>query len=438
MRVRRLCGVVVCLTVSTWSVSCGRPAPSSPSQLPGEASGPVDVLLFGSPTEIKAYRELVAAFITAHPDHEVRLIEAADRDDLLTRLSTSFAGGTPPDLFLINYRFYKQFAAKGVLEPLGPKLDSSTVFRQADFFDVALNAFRSAGVIQCMPQNVSSLVVYVNKNMFTEAGLALPAGNWTWDELLVAAKALTKDRDGDGAVDQYGLGVEPSVIRLAPMVWSAGGEVVDDPERPTRFTLDSPASKRALQFFLDLKFVHNVIPNELEFEATDNETRFVNGRLGMTLQSRRSTSLFRSIKNFDWDVVALPTFDEPAGILHADGYCIPKASRRQAAAWRFLEFAVGPEGAPVLARTGRTVPSLISVANSDAFLNPEAKPANSKTFVEGIPSIRPLPAVSTWPAIEKEADLIIEVGLWRERKPAEQLAQELDTATSSLFARAER
>ena len=39
------------------------------------------------------------------------------------------------------------------------------------------------------------------------------------------------------------------------------------------------------------------------------------------------------------------------------------------AAWRFVEFALGPEGAPVIAKTGRTVPSLKSVAESDAFLD---------------------------------------------------------------------
>ena len=423
--------------MSSALVSCGKPVASSTGAVPDDSSGPVDVLLFGSPSEIKAYRELVSAFVAAHPGQEVRLIEAADRDDLLTRLSTSFAGGTPPDLFLINYRFYKQFAAKGVLEPIGPKLDASSVFRPSDFFEVALEAFRMADVVQCVPQNVSSLVVYVNKNMFAEAGVTPPSGGWTWQDLLAAAKALTKDRDGDGAVDQYGLGVEPSVLRVAPMVWSAGGELVDDQTRPTRFSLDSPPAQRALQFFLDLKFVHNVIPNELEFEATDNETRFVNGRLAMTLQSRRSTSLFRSIKDFDWDVVSLPTFDVPAGVLHADGYCMPKASRHKQAAWQFLEFAVGPEGAPILARTGRTVPSLISVANSDAFLNPGAKPANSRAFLDGIPSIRSLPLVSNWPTIEKEADLIIEVGLWRERKSAEQVAREVDAATSPLFASAE-
>ena len=96
----------------------------------------------------------------------VNLVEASDRDDLLARLSTSFAGGDPPDLFLLNYRFYGQFAARGVLEPIEQRVDDSEVFQQEDFYDIALDAFRFGGTLTCLPQNISSLVVYYNRDLF--------------------------------------------------------------------------------------------------------------------------------------------------------------------------------------------------------------------------------------------------------------------------------
>ncbi len=107
----------------------------------------------------------------------VKLIEASDRDDLLARLSTSFAGGSPPDLFLLNYRFYGQFAARNVLEPIEGRLEGSDAFDEADFYPQALDAFRFDGELVCLPQNISSLVVYFNRALFrqeqarTEAGL---------------------------------------------------------------------------------------------------------------------------------------------------------------------------------------------------------------------------------------------------------------------------
>ena len=69
-----------------------------------------------------------------------------------------------------------------------------------------------------------------------------------------------------------------------------------------------------------------------------------------------------------------------------------KASQNKDAAWSFMEFALGPEGAPDRRRSGRTVPSLKSVAESDAFLDPSVKPANSQVFLDTIPVIQQVPS----------------------------------------------
>ena len=126
----------------------------------GSGSGSISFLVFGDPPEIDAYRTLIAAFERAEPDIDVELIEASDREDLIARLSTSIAGGSPPDLFLMNYRFYGQFAARGALEPLEPYVERSDEFELADFYEQAVDAFRWNGRVTCLPQNISSLVVY--------------------------------------------------------------------------------------------------------------------------------------------------------------------------------------------------------------------------------------------------------------------------------------
>ena len=76
------------------------------------------------------------------------------------------------------------------------------------------------------------------------------------------------------------------MIRLAPFVWSNGGEIVDDERRPTRFTLDTPEAPQALQDFLDLRAAYGVVPTDEEVEAEDDEARFANGRLGDVLSTR--------------------------------------------------------------------------------------------------------------------------------------------------------
>ncbi len=85
-----------------------------------------------------------------------------------------------------------------MLEPLGPYLDQSSLIREEDFYPETIAPFRWNGTLMCIPQNLSSLVVYYNKNLFDEAGLAYPSADWTWEGFLQTALALTKDTDGDG------------------------------------------------------------------------------------------------------------------------------------------------------------------------------------------------------------------------------------------------
>ena len=436
MKLSRSVALVAMLALLPVAASCGGSDDEGGGGQAGEVSGSISFLVFGEPEELKAYRNLIRAFKTESPNATVKLVEASDRDDLLARLSTSFAGGDPPDLFLLNYRFYGQFAARDVLEPIEERVDDSEVFAQEDFYEQALDAFRFEGTLTCLPQNISSLVVYYNRDLFEQAGVAEPEEGWTWNDMVEKALKLTKDTDGDGNPDQFGLGVEPSIIRIAPFVWSNGGEIVDSEDGPIRFTLDTPEAVEAMQAFFDLRRKHLVIPSEEEIESEDDEARFLNGTTAMVLSSRRSTPSFRTITKFDWDVAALPQHEEPAGILHSDAYCMTTASENKDAAWRFMEFALGPEGQRITAESGRTVPSLKEVSESSAFLDPGAKPASSRVFIDTIPVIKRVPHVSTWPEIEDAAEGILEGGLY-EKVDAEQVAKQLDEATREIFARAE-
>ena len=229
--------------------------------------------------------------------------------------------------------------------------------------------------------------------------LATPAQTAS-DWLGATAQALTQDMDSDGATDIYGFGTEATIVRMAPFVWMNGGDLVDDPAAPTKLALDTPASRAALAWFIALQTTHKVTPDGVAEAAESSESRFVNGRLAMFIDSRRAVPEFRTIEAFDWDVAALPVGKSPASILHSDAFCIAAAGQYKDAAWTFLEFANAIAGQTVLAQTGRTVPSRMALAESPVFLDPQAKPANSQAFLNAIPGIRNLPIMSTWSDIE--------------------------------------
>jgi multiple sugar transport system substrate-binding protein len=371
-----------------------------------EAGDAVNLLfvLFGDAVETAGYQEMIDDFEAENPDVRITLSPVATQDDLLAKLSTGFAGGSPPDVFLINYRRYGQFAAEGALEPVGPYLDASDVISVDDFAETAMAPFSfDGGPLLCLPQNISSLQVYYNVDLFEQARVPLPEAGWTWDDFLAAAQALTSD-------GQYGLGIEPSIIRIAPFVWSNGAELVNDQEDPSRLTLGEGPAREALDFFLDLRLVHEVTPPQREELSQDAESRFLAGGLGMYLNSRRVVPTLRTITEFTWDVAPLPVAPggEPSTILHGDAYCMSAAAEHHDETWRFIEYANSPAGQTVLAESGRTVPSRLDVAGSDAFLNPGEPPASAQVFLDVVPYVRPVPVTASWLRAEQEADTILE------------------------------
>jgi multiple sugar transport system substrate-binding protein len=404
----------------------------------GEVSGTVRLFAFGDPEELQAFKNVIAAFEQEEPDVDVQLVETSDRDDLIARVSTSIAGGKPPELFLINYRFFGQFAARDVLEPLEERLESSDVFEEGDFYAGPLDAFRFGEdrTITCLPQNASSLVTYYNRDLFEAAGVPEPEDDWTWKDFTDRAVALTEDTNGDGTTDVHGAGIEASLIRLAPFLWSNGAELVKDDL--SGFDLGTPEAAEVLDQFFSLHVNYRAIPGEEEEESEDSEARFMNGRMAMYFDSRRATPGFRTITGFDWDVAPLPRFDEPSSILHSDAYCMPRGAENKDAAWRFVEFALGPDGQRITAEAGRTVPSLKSVAGTEAFLDPDAKPARSQVFLDNLDHVRAVPSISTWPEIEDVAGVFLEEAMYEEGELPSEVARQLDAKAQGPFARAER
>ncbi|MDQ3514048.1 MAG: sugar ABC transporter substrate-binding protein [Chloroflexota bacterium] len=392
---------------------------------PQDLAGQVTFQTWGSAGELAAYEQVVEAFEVQYPNITVSLVHVPDQADHFAELRRGFASGTSSDVFLLNYRNVGPIAASGDLTPVGPRLRESAAIAEDDYFEPALDAFRYRdGELTCLPQNLSSLVVYYNHDLFEANRVTLPTAEWTWQQFLDAATALTKDLDADGVPDQYGLATEPSLIRAAPFVWQAGGELVDDIQQPTTLTLDTPEARAGLQYFLDLSVTNRVVPSRQANDEQAPVDRFVAGGAAMLLESRQAVPALREGAAFDWDVAPLPRGQTEAGMLHGAGFCMSARTIDQDAAWAFMEFAGGPNGQTILSQTGRIVPSLKSVASGPNFAGvptgtgtPVAQgggPANTAVFVDTIPTIRRVPTTSTWPEIENTLDVLLERAFYGE------------------------
>jgi multiple sugar transport system substrate-binding protein len=365
------------------------------SDASGEPAGrtSIRVQVSGEPEETAVYAAVATAYTNAHPGTKVEVVEVPEKSDHLARLSTSFAAGNPPEVFLVNFREYAQFVARGAIEPAGPLLEERGL-DVGDYFPQPVDAFTYDGALQCMPQNVSSLVVYYNSGLFADRGVPAPRPGWTFEDFVRTARQLTDPKAG-----LHGVGLSADLIRLAPFVWSAGGDIVDDTNRPTAFTLDTPQARVGVDAVVGL-VRDGLVPSEEDIAAQNLQTRFVTGKLGMLLSSRREVPTLREVEGLEWNVASLPVIDKPASILHSDAYCISAGGGDVKAAADFVSFAVGQQGQTIAALGGRTVPSLKAVADSPAFLDPSRAPESSQVFLDAIPLIRRTPVTPSWPEIE--------------------------------------
>ncbi len=381
--------VATALSVSLLAVACGS-EDEKRAITGGSLTGTITVAAAGGGGEIGALKDMAAAFEKDHPGTTVVVDGVDAAGELTAKLATAFAAGSPPDVFVINYRRMGAIAAKNVIEP--PPAGATD-----GLYPGPLSAFTFDGTLLCRPSNASSMVVYLNTALFAQAGVPVPEKGWTWDDMLGTATALK-------AKGVKAIGFETGLIRLAPFVWSNGGEIVDSTEAPTSVDLSAAPAKEAVQFLLDLQ---ETGLSATDRAAQDPEDAFSAGKVAMFLDSRRAVPGLRKTEGLAFDVIGVPTKKTAVSVLHSDAYCVSKAGKNKALADAFSAYAVTGAGAVVLAESGRTVPVKQSVGESAAFLAPDRAPAHAQVFLDQVASLRPLPHVPTWNEAEGVAEEIL-------------------------------
>ena len=342
---------------------------------PAFAKTTVTVASWGSQAEIELYNQAFKAFMEKNPNIEVKLLHIPSRD-YWTKLSAMFAAGKAPDLIFINNINFPAFAAKGLLVPLEPYIQKDD-FDTGMYYQGILDAFKWEGKLYVLPRDVSNLVLYYNRDLFKKAGLPDPDPNWTWDDFLKMAKALTVEKNGKRV--QWGLSFYTYFLFWEPWVWSNGGRFFS-PDH-TKFMLNSPASVEGLQFYVDLRYKHHVAPTPAETADQSAFGMFLNQRTAMIVDGRWRVPTLKKKAKFDWDIVPFPR-GKAGSIVDIDGsgWGITKAAKDKEAAWKVLKFLAGPEGALIFTKGGLIIPAI----GYDP-LNPEATNKVLKAFFQPPP-----------------------------------------------------
>lgn len=276
-----------------------------------------------------------AAIFTEKTGIEVEAI-ATTWNEFETRIRTMISGGLPFDVFRVDQARAYQSMALGFSMPLNQ-------FIERDGFDtrafpepvIYYWAYEPLGDLYSIPYELSSTVLWYSASHFREAGLDLLPHEWNhpdlqWDHFVNVAKRLTRDVNGDGIVDRYGLAYPSGWGWLYVGIW---GQQWVDP-RTNRFLGATPELVNAINKWMELSLVHGVTPRWGEHQGVE-----------ASMSIGQTPGLFAADPaGYGLKVAPMPWGTQSAMQGGINGWAISKTSQNPDAAWEFIKFFTAGEG----------------------------------------------------------------------------------------------
>jgi multiple sugar transport system substrate-binding protein len=298
---------------------------------------PVQIVRFlqneTDPPSITFYNKAIAEFEKENPGIKIQM-ESVSTDGRLQKVSAALRAKTMPEVFKLLSEERVEFARKGYLVPLDAMIKD---IGESDFVDGTLA--RVDGKTYDVPYTINTFnVLFYRQDLLKAANLQPPK---TWDELLSAARVLTKG-DTLGFIFPAGQNRMNS-LAFASLMWSAGGTFFD---KDLKVSFNNPGTIAALKF---LKSLTPYVPKGVvSYSYSDMINGYLTGKVAMDVYAPRLiANAETTLPDLAAKTSAAPTPAGPTGIgvkfMSSNGYAIasPKVgAKNTAAAMKFLKFIV--------------------------------------------------------------------------------------------------
>lgn len=416
----------------------GEPSTSSTADPTGATGEPVTLrfAVYGDEALVASYTELAEAFTRSNPRITVDVLAARDATAAQRDLQSTEADGLPPDVFLSASDQLPRLVSEARVQPVDTLLEDRGIEFGDGYQREGLEAFSADSALQCMPHDVSPLVVYYNERLLdpsqlvddvTDPGPTARSG-WSFDQFSLAARRIARGGTANG------VHIEPDLEMLAPFIWSGGGDLVDDLEEPTSLALSGDDTRAVLEALLTLFRDQGVTPTRAQLSRKDAVQRFARGRLGMILGTRGVTPQLRAARGLDFEAFPLPNLGSYRTVSSITGYCISSTTSHVEEAADLVAFAAGREGASITSRSGYVVPANVTVVTSPAFTQPTRQPRNAFLFSETVRRADETPRVAGWPKVVRETRPLLEQMYYARVINLDVLLPQIDLRSQTILA----
>ena len=346
------------------------------------------------------YEALIAQFNQEHPSIEVKM-DIQPWDTLAQKLPAAFATGTGPDIATPDYNVatIRQYAKAGTILPLDDAYGAGDGKVETAAMPAAvIDGFTVDGKLYAVPANFATLLLYYNKDLFAQAGVANPPA--TMDEFRDAAVKLTKRTVPASRPSTVGARRSPDHLHVAHLDLGRRGR---HSRRQGCSALASPETIAAVKSWADLIVNQGISPVGETGQGADN--LFAAGKAAMEMNGPWAAGQYKTA-GVNFDVAPIPVGSAgPVTLASTVPMVVSKSTEHKAEVYEFLSWWTGQEAQKALALGSgfppvRTAWEMIPISRKIRFCSnsPRRRPTRASTCPRRTTSPRSTPTSSLPPS----------------------------------------
>lgn len=327
-----------------------------------DASGEITIWGWGN-----GMKEVIAGFEKKYPNITVKYTPIGTGNEVAKALNNAIeAGKGAPDVTMMLSTDVSKYAQEGSIADLS---SFGAADLGNDFAPGIWNQSQFGGKPYAMPIGGGPMAFFYNKEVFDAAGIS--EAPKTWDEYYEDAKKI-RALGGDHYITNAA-GDRDSYAEFNAMIWQMAAHpftLKDD-----HLTIDLTGDKQVQQYIeFQQKLIDEDLVNPNIRNWTDDWFRSLGdgstASLAVGAWMPGNLEYSAAEGKGKWRVAPIPQWDPDHPLNAEDGgsvFAIPAQSKKQAAAWKFIEYSThDPEGTQILVDIGN-FPALKSILNSSKF-----------------------------------------------------------------------
>lgn len=274
----------------------------------------------------------IARFEAEHPGVKVHYYSGVPKEEYSEWLSRKILAGEEPDVFMVLGSDFDQFSSIGIMKNLEELIETDETFNKEKYFSSALSTGKYGDVQYALPYETVPTLMFVNQTLLTKEGIEMPESDWDWADMYDICRQVTRDLDGDGNLDQFGI----CNYDWLDAVYSNGGEIFQANGK-TCYLAEDPVIDA-------VKYTRQL--NELYQGQKVVRENFNEGTVAfmpLTFAEYRTYKTYpykiKRYANFRWDCITMPAGKDGDNVSQVDTLLmgISANTRKEELAWEFLK-----------------------------------------------------------------------------------------------------